>query len=492
MHDHAEVARHDLIEAAAEFDDELMDAYLHDRPVSEELLRRGIRKGTLGGKIYPVLVGSALRNMGIRRLLNAVCDFLPSPLDRPPAVGFKGGKEDQKIDVVPDASKPFVGLAFKITSDKHGDLYFLRIYQGTLVKGSRVLNINRDRKENVTRIFQMHANDRQLLDKAEAGDIVAVVGLKETLTGDTLTDTRHPVRLESITFPETVISMSIEPKSAAERNKLGEALRILRREDPTFEHSYDEETGQTLISGMGELHLEILQHKLTRDLGVNVRVGKPRVAYKETISRAAEAEGKFVRQTGGRGQYGHVVIKVEPNLDENGAYHRDNIFINAVIGGTVPKEYIPAVESGVMEGLASGTLAGYPVVGVKVSLLDGSSHSVDSSDLAFEQAGMLAIREALPKAGPILLEPIMRVQVIVPDQYFGTVQSNLIAKRGIITDSHIHGTMRVIDVRVPLAEMFGYSGEIRGATAGRGSFTMEPLTYEKVPEQISEKILLGY
>jgi len=492
MHDHAEVARHDMIEAVAECDDALMDAYLRDLPVSEDMLRRCLRKGTVEGKICPVLTGSALRNIGIRRLLNAVCDFLPSPLDRPPAVGYKGGKEDQKIDVLPDAGKPFVGLAFKITSDKHGDLYFLRIYRGTLVKGSRVLNINRDRKENVTRIFQMHADDRQLLDKAEAGDIVAVVGLRETLTGDTLTDTRNPVRLENITFPETVISMSIEPKSAAERNKLGEALRILRKEDPTFEHTFNEETGQTLISGMGELHLEILEHKLTRDLGVNVRVGKPRVAYKETISSTAEAEGKFVRQTGGRGQYGHVIIKVEPNLDENGVQQRENVFVNSVIGGTVPKEYIPAVESGVMGGLASGTLAGYPVVGVKVSLLDGSAHSVDSSDLAFEQAGLLAIREAIPKAGPILLEPIMRVQVIVPDQYFGPVQSNLIAKRGIITDSHIHGAMRVIDVRVPLAEMFGYSGEIRGVTAGRGSFTMEPLTYEKAPEQISEKILLGY
>ncbi len=492
IRDHAEIARHDLIEIAAEYDEALMDAYLHDQPVSEDLLRQGIRKGTIEGKIYPVLVGSALRNMGVRRLLDAVCAFLPSPLDRPPAVGFKGGKEDQKIEVYPDPNKPFVGLAFKITSDKHGDLYFLRIYQGTLEKGSRVLNINRDRKENITRIFQMHANTRHILDKAEAGDIVAVVGLRETLTGDTLTDTRHPVQLENITFPETVISMSIEPRSAAERNKLGEALRVLRREDPTFAHSFNAETGQTIISGMGELHLEILQHKLTRDMGVNVRVGKPRVAYKEAISRVAEAEGKFVRQTGGRGQYGHVVIRVEPNLDENGQYHRENVFENAIIGGTVPREYIPAVENGVMEGLASGTLAGYPVVGVKVSLLDGSYHSVDSSDLAFEQAGVLAIREAMPKAGPILLEPIMRVQVVVPDQYFGPVQSNLIAKRGIITDSHIHGNMRVIDVQVPLAEMFGYSGEIRGATAGRGSFTMEPLTYEKVPEQISEKILLGY
>jgi elongation factor G len=335
----------------------------------------------------------------------------------------------------------------------------------------------------------MHAGNRELLDSAQAGDIVAVVGLKDTLTGDTLCDSHHSVVLESIQFPETVISMSIEPKSAADRAKLGEALATLRREDPTFGCKYDEETGQTIISGMGELHLEVLEHKLVRDLGVDVRVGRPRVAYKEAISREVEAVGKFVKQTGGRGQFGHVVIKLEPHIEEDGHYARTNEFVNGIIGGTVPKEYIPAVESGVMEGLASGTLAGYPVVGAKVTLLDGSYHSVDSSELAFEQAGILAIREAAPKAGPILLEPIMRVQVIVPEQYFGTIQGNLIAKRGVITDSRAHGTMRVIDAKVPLSEMFGYSSQIRGATAGRGSYTMEPLCYEKMPEQISEKIL---
>ncbi len=492
LKDHAQVARHDLIEAAAEFDEELLDAYLHDRPVSAASLYRAIRKGTVEGKLHPVLVGAALRNMGIRRLLNAVCDFLPSPLDRPPEIAFRGEKQEQKVEIVPDEKKPFVAMAFKITADKHGDLYFLRIYQGMLRKGSRVLNTNRNRKENITRIFEMHANERFLLDEARAGEIVAVVGLKETLTGDTLTDTHYPVQLESIRFPEMVISMSIEPKSAADRTKLGEALRILRREDPTFDHIYDEETGQTLISGMGELHLEILQHKLIRDLGVDVRVGKPRVAYKETISISAEGEGKFVKQTGGRGQYGHVIIRAEPNLDENGALCRENVFVNAIIGGTVPKEYIPAVENGVREGLGNGPLAGYPVVGIKVTLLDGSYHTVDSSDLAFEQAGVLAIRDALSKAQPILLEPIMRVQIIIPDQYFGAVQGNLISRRGVITHTELHGTTRVIDACVPLAEMFGYSGELRGATAGRGSFTMEPLTYERVPEQISEKILLGY
>lgn len=489
MKDLAEHWRHDMIEAAAEFDEELMDVYVHEGDITEDMIRRAIRKGTVAGKLHPVLVGSALRNIGVRRLLDAVVAYLPSPLDMPAVAGWKPGDKEHPIDVTCDPSKPFVALAFKITSDKHGDLYFLRIYQGTLKKGSRVFNSTRDRKENITRLFQMHANTRHLLDTAQAGDIVAVVGLKDTVTGDTLCDTHHQVLLESIQFPETVISMSIEPKSAADRAKLGEALVTLRREDPTFGCKYDEETGQTIISGMGELHLEVLEHKLVRDLGVDVRVGRPRVAFKEAISRETEAVGKFVKQTGGRGQFGHVVIKVEPLFEEDGHYARHNEFVNGIIGGTVPKEYIPAVENGVMEGLASGALAGYPVVGVKVTLLDGSYHVVDSSELAFEQAGVLAIREAMPKAGPVLLEPIMRVQVIVPEQYFGTIQGNLIAKRGTITDTRLHGQMRVLDAKVPLSEMFGYSSQIRGATAGRGSFTMEPLCYEKMPEQISEKIL---
>ncbi len=489
MLDLVEHWRHDMIEAAAEFDETLMDAYIHDGDITEEMIRTAIRKGTVAGKLHPVLVGSALRNIGIRRLLDAVVAYLPSPLDMPAVVAWKSGDKEQPVEVVCDPKKPFVALAFKITSDKHGDLYFLRIYQGTLKKGSRVMNTTRDRKENITRLFQMHANTRNLLDEAQAGDIVAVVGLKDTLTGDTLCDTHHPIVLENIQFPETVISMSIEPKSASDRAKLGDALVSLRREDPTFTCKFDEETGQTIISGMGELHLEVLEHRLVRDLGVDVRVGRPRVAYKEAISREAEAVGKFVKQTGGRGQFGHVVIKVEPLLEEDGHYARHNEFVNAIIGGSVPKEYIAPTERGVMEGLLSGSLAGYPVVGVKVTLLDGSYHSVDSSELAFEQAGILAVREAMPKAGPVLLEPIMRVQAIVPDQYFGTIQGNIISKRGVITDSKIHGQMRVIDAKVPLSEMFGYSGQIRGATAGRGSFTMEPLCYEKMPEQISEKIL---
>jgi elongation factor G len=492
LREDAQRFRHSMIEAAAEFDETLMELYVQDEDPTSEQIIAGLRKGTLKGQLNPTLIGAALRNIGIQRLLDAVTYYLPSPSERPPAVGFKKGDTKQPVEIRCDIDKPFVGLAFKITSDKHGDLYFIRIYQGSLKTGTRVLNINRDRKENVTRIFQMHANSRQILDTAQAGDIVAVVGLKETLTGDTLCDTHHTVQLESITFPETVISMSIEPRSAADRIKLTEALDVLRREDPTFDYKHDEETGQTIISGMGELHLEVLEHKLVRDLGVDVRVGKPRVAYKEAISKSAKAEGKFIRQTGGRGQYGHAVIQIEPLLEEDGHYSRKNIFVNAVVAGSIPKEYIPSVERGVKEGLTSGHLSGYPVVGAKVTLIDGSFHPVDSSEIAFEQAGVLAVREGLEKAGPVLLEPIMRVQIIAPDSNYGSVQGQLTAKRAVIMDTRLHGNMRVIDARVPLAEMFGYAGQIRSATAGRGSFTMEPMNYEKVPEQISEKILLGY
>ncbi len=487
---YAEAHRHAMLESAAEFDDALMEAYVHDEPVEPAAIIAALRKGTSAGKLNPTFVGSALRYIGVQRLLDGVTAFLPSPLERPAITAHQPDSE-KEIFVTCDPGKPLAALAFKITSDKHGGLYFLRIYQGTLKTSSRVLNSNRSRKENVTRIFEMHANTRNILDQASAGDIVAVVGLKDTLTGDTICDTRHPLVLPSISFPQTVIHMSIEPRSASERMKLADALGVLRREDPTFETRYDEETGQMLIGGMGELHLEILQHKLTRDLGVDVRVGKPRVAYKEAITEVAEAEGKFVRQTGGRGQYGHAVIRIEPLLDAEGQYQRQNEFENAVIGGTVPKEYVPAVGRGAMEGLSSGSLAGYPVVGAKVTLLDGSFHAVDSSELAFEQAGIMAVQEAVRRAHPILLEPMMKIQIVVPETNYGAVQSNLISRRGVITDSHAHGNMRVIDGRVPLAEMFGYSGEIRGATAGRGSFSMEPLCYEKVPEQICEKILVS-
>jgi elongation factor G len=434
-------------------------------------------------------VGSALKYIGVQKLLDGVLSYLPSPLDKPDLVGHKPNDEKKKISVKCDRNGSMVALAFKITSDVHGDLSFLRIYQGILKSGRRVLNTNRNKRENITRIFEMHADERKILDSSSAGDIVAVVGLKQTLTGDTICDPKKPVCLPSITFPQTVITMSIEPRTSVEKAKLADALADLRREDPTFECKVDVETGQTIISGMGELHLEVLQHKLIREKGVNVRVGKPRVAYKEAITKSAQAEGKFIRQTGGHGQYGHVVLSIEPLLRDDGLTSRDVEFESKIVSNAVPREYIPAVERGAKDALGTGVLASYPVVGVKVTLIDGSFHSVDSSDLAFEQAAAIAVEKALCRAGPVLLEPVMRLQVVVPEAYFGAVQGNILGKRGLITDCHVHGNMRVIDAKVPMAEMFGYSSEIRSATAGRGTFTLEPLSYEKVPEQVAKQII---
>jgi len=439
--------RTETIELAAEYDEELMDCYVHDEPIKTELIDRAIRKGTLANKLHPVFVGSALKYIGVQRLLDAVVAYLPSPLDKPVLTGHKPSDKKKEIPVKCDPNGSMVALAFKITADAHGDLYFLRIYQGTLKSGKRVLNSSRDKRENVTRIFEMHANERKIKDSASAGDIVAVVGLKQTLTGDTICDPKKPVSLPSITFPQTVINMSIEPRSAAEKAKLGEALTALKREDPTFMCKFDSETGQTIISGMGELHLEVLQHKLVKEKGVNVRIGKPRVAYREAITEATQAEGRFVRQTGGHGQYGHVVLTVEPVRTEDGHWSRGAEFESKAPGDAVPREYIGDVERGAKDALGCGVLAGYPVVGIKVTLIDGSFHSVDSSALAFEQAAAIAIEKALKNAKPVLL-------------------------------------------KVPLVEMFGYSSEIRSATAGRGTFTMEPLSYEKIPDQIASQIII--
>jgi elongation factor G len=486
----AKQRRNQMLEMAAEHDEHLMDAYVHDQPITPEMIHPAIRKGTLCNKLNPVFVGSALKYIGVQRLLDGVLAYLPSPLDKPDIVAHKPDHKKKKLTVKCDQKAPLVALAFKVTSDVHGDLYFLRIYQGTLRAGTRALNVNRSKRENITRIFEMHADDRKIIDSAVAGDIVAIVGPKDTLTGDTLCDPRHPVSLPSITFPETVISMSIEPRTTAERAKLGDALAALRREDPTFECKVDSETGQTIISGMGELHLEVLQHKLLKDKGVDVRVGKPRVAYKEAITTSAQDEAKFVRQTGGRGQYGHVVLTVGPLFTEDGHWSRENDFLSIAGGQDVPREYVPAIERAVRDALNSGVLGGYPVVGATVTLIGGSFHQVDSSDIAFEQAAAAALEKVLKKAGPVLLEPIMRLQVVVPEANFGAVQGGLLAKRGLITDCRVHGKMRVIDAKVPLAELFGYSSEIRGATAGRGTFTMEPLSYEKTPEQIVDQVIL--
>lgn len=485
----AEHYRHEMLELASEHDDEMMELYVHDEPISAEIVNRAIRSGTLKNELNPVFVGSALKNIGIQRLLDGVIAYLPSPVERPDIVAYKPNDESKKIVVKCDKNAPLVALVFKITSDSHGDLNFIRIYQGTLKSSSRVLDASRDKRENITRIFEMHAGERKILESASAGDIVAVVGLKQTLTGDTICDTKKPVCLSSITFPETVMSMSIEPRTAADKAKLSDALGVLRREDPTFVCKYDTETGQTIISGMGELHLEILQHNLIREKGVNIRVGKPRVAYKEAISKAVETEGKFVRQTGGHGQFGHVVLEIEPILTEDGHWSKEIEFENKIVSGAVPKEYIGSVERGARDALCNGVLAGYPVVGVKVTLIDGSYHQVDSSDLAFEQAAAIAIESGLKRAESVLLEPVMKLQAIVPENNFGAVQGGLLGKRGLITDCYVHGSMCVIDAKVPLVEMFGYSSEIRSATAGRGTFTMEPLSYEKVPEQIAKKVL---
>jgi elongation factor G len=485
----AQQQKNQMIELAAEFDNELMDNYVHDKPTDSKMIKRAIRKGTLSNKLHPVFVGSALKYIGVQRLLDGVVAYLPSPLDKPVLIGHKPTDKNKKITIKCDPNGSMVALAFKITSDVHGDLNFLRIYQGKLRPGRRVLNTNRNKRENITRIFEMHAKERKIVESAGAGDIVAVVGLKQTLTGDTICDPKKPVCLPSITFPQTVINMSIEPRTAAEKAKLADALADLKREDPTFECKIDGETGQTIISGMGELHLEVLQHKLLRDKRVNIRVGKPRVAYKEAITKSAEAEGKFIRQTGGHGQYGHVVLQVEPLLTEDGHWSREIEFKNKTSGDKVPREFIPDVERGSRDALSSGVLAGYPVVGVKVTLTDGSFHSVDSSGLAFEQAAAISVEKAIKEAEPVLLEPVMRLQVVVPQANFGAVQGNLLSKRGLITNCYVHGNMQVIDAKVPLVELFGYSSEIRGVTAGRGNFTMEPFSYEKVPEQIAERII---
>ncbi|MGE5296445.1 MAG: elongation factor G [Solirubrobacterales bacterium] len=487
--DKARKYRTHLVEAAAEYDEQLMETFVNDQPASEEAIRRGLRKGTLANKLNPVFVGSALKYIGIQRLLDGVVAYLPSPLDKPVIKGHKPDDETKTIPVKCDPDGSLVALAFKITADAHGDLYFLRIYQGTLKSGSRVLNPNRDKKENITRLFEMHANERKLRDEAQAGDIIAVIGLRETLTGDTLCDSKKPVMLPSITFPQTVITMSIEPRSAAERAKLADALESLRREDPTFSYKIDPDTGQTVISGMGELHLEILQHKLVKEKKVDVRVGKPRVAYKETITRTARAEGKFVHQSGGKGQYGHVVLEVQPLMTEDGHWESRIGFDANVTPDKIPHEFIAAVERGVREAAGNGALAGYTVIGVKATAVDGSYHSVDSTELAFEQAASFAFEKALKEAGPVLLEPVMRVQVSVPDAYFGAVQADLLSKRGLITDCRVHANVRVVDANVPLVELFGYSSDIRSLTAGRGSFTMEPLTYERVPDQVAKGIL---
>jgi elongation factor G len=486
----ADQARAFMIEKAAECDDHLMEKYLSEQPMSNDEIKAALRKGTVAIHINPVLCGSALKYKGVQLLLNAVVYFLPSPLDKPPLTGYDPRKKDIELVRKPDINDPFCGIVFKIVSEQHGDLSYLRVYSGKLEQGARIINTTRDKKENASRILEMHANDRKARDYAEAGDIVGINGFKYSLTGDTVCDPDHPILLEKMEFPEPVISMSIEPKSSQDKNKLGEALTTLRREDPTFRSNFDAETGQTIIHGMGELHLEIIANKLKRDLKVDVVVGKPKVAYKEAITRKAEAQGKHVKQSGGRGQFGDCWIRIEPYTPVEGDDSEDTIlWENGIKGGAIPKEFIPSVEYGVRQACKTGVLGGFPLLNVKVELFDGSYHDVDSSQIAFEQAGILAMQAAAKKAGPALLEPIMKLQVTTPVEFAGPVQGDISSRRAMIENTETRGNTQIIDATVPLASMFGYSTILRSLTQGRATYTMEPHSYAQVPNHVRDEIL---
>lgn len=473
-----------LLEAVAEYDDELMVKYLEEHDLAPEEIKRAIRVATLGVKVVPVLCGASFRNKGVQPLLDAVIDYLPSPLDVPPIRGINPKTKTEDIRPADDKA-PFAALAFKIMSDPHvGKLTYFRVYSGTLKSGSYVLNSTRNVRERVGRILQMHANYRAEKDVVYAGDLASAVGLKGTATGDTLCDPNNQIILESMQFPEPVISVAIEPKTKADQEKLNISLVRLAEEDPTFKVRTDEETGQTIISGMGELHLEVIVDRLLREFGVNANVGKPQVAYRETIRREAEAEGKYIRQTGGRGQYGHAVLKVEP-LEPGGGFE----FVNKIVSGAIPKEFIPAVNKGVREALEAGALAGYPVVDLRVTLYNGSFHEVDSSEIAFKIAGSMALKEAVKKAGAVLLEPIMEVEVVVPAEYMGEVIGDINSRRGRIERIESRGDAQVIRARVPLVEMFGYATDLRSRTQGRATYTMQFERYEEAPQSITQEII---
>ncbi len=478
----AEAAREKLVEAVADCDEALMEKYLEGKEISPDELRAGLRTGTLAAKIVPVLCGSAFKNKGVQPLLDAVRDFLPSPLDKPPVEGVD---PDGKAEVrKPADDAPFSALAFKIMTDPFvGALTFFRVYSGKMESGSYVMNSSRGRKERVGRLLKMHANKREEISEVYAGDIAAAVGLRDTRTGDTLCDDDKPVILESIEFPDPVIDIAIEPKTKADQEKLATSLAKLATEDPSFRVRSDKETGQTIIAGMGELHLEIIVDRLLREFKVDANVGKPQVAFRETVRKTVNNEHKFVRQTGGRGQYGHVLLRIEPREPGTGFEFKDE-----VKGGTVPREYIPAVEKGVREALDSGVLAGYPVVDVAVALYDGSYHEVDSSEMAFKIAASICFKEACQKASPVILEPIMGVEVVVPEEFMGDVIGNLSGRRGKIQGMEPRGGAQVIAAEVPLKEMFGYATELRSMTQGRATYTMQFAHYEPVPAAISQEI----
>ena len=484
----AQVHHTHMVEAVAEMDDELTHKYLEGQEFTEEELKRGLRLGTLQNRIVPVLTGSALKNKGIQAVLDAVVDYLPSPLDVPPMIGLDPRSGREVLRTVSD-DEPFSALVFKIAADPFvGKLAFFRVYSGTLTSGSYVLNATKGKKERLGRILQMHANHREEIDAVYAGDIAAAVGLKESFTGDTLSDPDHPVILESMTFPEPVIEVAIEPKTKADQDKLGVALQRLAEEDPTFRVQTNEETGQTLIAGMGELHLDVLVDRMVREFHVAANVGKPQVSYRETIRRAAEGNGRYVRQTGGKGQYGHAVIKLEPN--EKGAGYQ---FIDKIVGGTIPREYIKPVDAGIREALETGIYAGYPVVDVKVTLHDGSFHEVDSSEMAFKIAGSLAIKDAFQRADPVILEPVMKVEATMPEAFMGDVIGDLNSRRGHIDAMEARGEgqhrTQVVRAFVPLAQMFGYATDLRSMTQGRATYSMEFSHYAEVPSSITSELV---
>ncbi|MDY4661761.1 elongation factor G [Pseudoflavonifractor capillosus] len=476
--------RSKLLDAVADIDDEIMELVLEEKDVPQDMIRKAIRKGTIANKLVPVTCGTSYRNKGVQKLLDAIVDYMPSPLDIPAIKGTnpETGEEDERPA---DDNAPFSALAFKIMTDPFvGRLSFFRVYSGMLATGSSVLNATKNNKERMGRILQMHANHREDIEEVYAGDIAAAVGLKNTTTGDTLCDEKHPISLESMEFPDPVIRVAIEPKTKAGQEKMGVALMKLAEEDPTFKTWTDEETGQTIIAGMGELHLEIIVDRLLREFKVEANVGAPQVAYKETIKKVTEQETKYARQSGGKGQYGHVRITVEPN--ESGKGYE---FVNAITGGVIPKEYIPAVDQGIQGAMQAGVLAGYPVVDVKVSLTYGSYHEVDSSEMAFKIAGSMAFKEAMRKANPCLLEPIMKVDVIVPSDYMGDVIGDLNSRRGQIQGMTSRPGAEQIDALVPLSEMFGYATDLRSRTQGRGQYSMEPHSYVEIPKNIADKII---
>ncbi|MFY9135307.1 MAG: elongation factor G, partial [Bacillota bacterium] len=481
-------ARERLVELVAENDDHVMMLYVDGEEITSQDIIDGLRRATLSAKLTPVLCGSAYRNKGVQSLLDAIVDYLPSPMDVPPIVGVDPTNDEEQIERKPSDDEPFCGLAFKIATDPYvGKLAYFRVYSGVAKVGDAIYNASKGKRERFGRILRMHANHREELDLVSTGDIVAAVGLRNTTTGDTLCDERAPVVLERMEFPEPVIAVAVEPKSKNDEDRLTVSLAKLAEEDPTFRVRTDPETGQTLISGMGELHLEVIVDRLLREFNVQANVGKPQVAYRETITCPVRHEGRFVRQTGGRGQYGHVVLELEPGAQGSGI-----VFENKVVGGAIPKDFIPAVEAGIMEAAGNGVLAGYPVVDVAVALVDGSYHEVDSSELSFKIAGSLAFKEAMERAKPVLLEPIMKVEVETPELYVGDIMADLGARRGKVTALENVGQNQVIRAQVPLAEMFGYATTMRSLSQGRANHTMHFLRYEQVPDNLAAEIMRRY